>query len=333
MAGTLDGKVAIVTGAGRGLGRAMTLGLLEAGARVAAVELDAPAIEETQDAAEDRGAGERFLGIVADVTLGRERPENRPRHHGALRPARHSGQQCRHQHRHVLRGEGQPIGKLWETTPEEFRRIIEVNVIATFLMTRAVLPTLLAQRWGRIINVTTSLDTMWRTFMQPYGGSKAANEAHLTALAQELDGTGVTANVLVPGGATDTRLVSRTMAPDRSKLIAPDVMVRAAVWLCSNASDGVNGQRFIGTRWDEKLAARRRLRKKPVRRWHGSNSAPGGHAGQYAVKWRFDPASAGTRPFTALAKASYTMRPSAPMGSARASALCICSRCFGRHDR
>jgi NAD(P)-dependent dehydrogenase (short-subunit alcohol dehydrogenase family) len=51
-AGSLDGKVAIVTGAGRGLGRAMTLGLLDAGARVAAVELDAPAIEETQDVVE-----------------------------------------------------------------------------------------------------------------------------------------------------------------------------------------------------------------------------------------------------------------------------------------
>jgi NAD(P)-dependent dehydrogenase (short-subunit alcohol dehydrogenase family) len=57
--------------------------------------------------------------------------------------------------------------------------------------------------------------------MQPYGGSKAANEAILTALAQELDGSGVTANVLVPGGAADTRLVPRAMAPDRSQLPRP----------------------------------------------------------------------------------------------------------------
>jgi NAD(P)-dependent dehydrogenase (short-subunit alcohol dehydrogenase family) len=153
----------------------------------------------------------------------------------------------------VLRGEDRPAGKLWETTPEEFRRIIDVNVVGPFLMARAVLPTLIAQHWGRIINVTTSLDTMWRSFMQPYGGSKAANEAHLLAMAQELDGTGVTANVLIPGGAADTRLVSHARVPDRSKLISPDVMVPPLLWLCSNASDGVTGQRFIAADWDRSL--------------------------------------------------------------------------------
>ena len=110
------------------------------------------------------------------------------------------------------RPDGKPSGKFWEVTPEEFRRIIEVNVVAAFLMTRAALPAMLKQRWGRIINVTTSLDTMYRAGMQPYGGSKAANEAHLLALAQELEGTGVTANVLVPGGAANTRMVSLAQA-------------------------------------------------------------------------------------------------------------------------
>ncbi len=252
MAAALDGRVVIITGAGRGLGRVMALGLLDAGACVAAVEIDTTALGELREAAEDRGAEDRILDIAGDVTYDSAAPkivrattERFGRVDVLINNAGISTG--------LIRGGEQVTGKLWETTPEEFRRVIDVNVVAGFLMMRAVLPALLGQHWGRIINVTTSLDTMWRSLMQPYGGSKAANEALLTALAQELDGTGVTANVLVPGGAANTRLVPLRSAPDRSVLIAPEVMVPPLLWLCSNESDGVNGQRFIGARWDAKL--------------------------------------------------------------------------------
>jgi NAD(P)-dependent dehydrogenase (short-subunit alcohol dehydrogenase family) len=253
MAGVLDGKVVIVTGAGRGLGRAMTLGLLDAGAKVSAVEIDALSLEELRGLAEDRGAGDRILDIAGDVTHDTAAPKIMRAtvdHFGRVDALINNAGISTG----LIRGGEQITGKLWETTPEEFRRVIEVNIIAAFLMTRAVLPPMLAQRWGRIINVTTSLDTMWRSLMQPYGGSKAANEAMLTALSQELEGSGVTANVLVPGGAADTRLVPLRAALDCSLLISPEVMVPPLLWLCSGASDGVNGQRFIGARWDAKMS-------------------------------------------------------------------------------
>jgi NAD(P)-dependent dehydrogenase (short-subunit alcohol dehydrogenase family) len=253
MAQPLEGKVAIVTGAGRGLGRVMTLGLLQAGARVAATELDAEALDETGRAAEDAGADDRILDIVADVT----RDDSAPKivraavdrfgrldiliNNAGINMSLFRRPDVKHQ------------GKFWEVTPQEFRRIVEVNVIAAFLMARAALPQMLKQGFGRIVNVTTSLDTMYRGGMQPYGGTKAANEAHLLGLAQELEGTGVTANVLVPGGAADTRMVSVGQEPDRSRLIAPEVMVAPLVWLCSNESDGTNGRRFIGALWDKTL--------------------------------------------------------------------------------
>lgn len=253
MPGALEGKVVIVTGAGRGLGRCMTLGLLAAGAHVAAVERDAEALDETGQAADASGAAERMLDIVADITpddsaakIVRATIERFGRLDVLLNNAGINTTTFR-------RRDVKLTTKFWEVTPEEFRRIIEVNVVAPFLMTRAALPPMLKQRWGRIINVTTSLDTMYRGGMQPYGGSKAANEAHLLAFAQELAGTGVTANVLVPGGAANTRMVSQAQVPDRSKLIAPEVMIAPLVWLCSNAADDVTGQRFIGARWDQLL--------------------------------------------------------------------------------
>jgi 3-oxoacyl-[acyl-carrier protein] reductase len=69
-----------------------------------------------------------------------------------------------------------------------------------------------------------------------------------------LDGTGVTANILVPGGAADTRLVPDEPGLNRADLIRPEVMVAPAIWLASDASDGYNGHRFLGRLWDPTLA-------------------------------------------------------------------------------
>ncbi|MSP46386.1 MAG: SDR family oxidoreductase [Xanthobacteraceae bacterium] len=250
---SLNGRAVIVTGAGRGLGRAMTLGLLAAGAGVTAVDVDAQALEDMSRAAHSNGAGDRLLVVTADITrddIALQIVRQTLHRFGQLDVlVNNAGTTSR-----LLRDDSGPKPpKFWEVLPADFRRVIDVNVVAPFLLMRAALEPMLARHWGRIVNVTTSLDTMWRGNIQPYGGSKAANEAHLLAMSLELEGTGVTANVLIPGGPADTRMIVTAPHVERSALISPDVMVPPLIWLASPESDGITGQRFIAAHWDRTI--------------------------------------------------------------------------------
>jgi NAD(P)-dependent dehydrogenase (short-subunit alcohol dehydrogenase family) len=86
-----------------------------------------------------------------------------------------------------------------------------------------------------------------------YGPSKAALEALSAIMAKDLDGTGVTVNVLVPGGVTNTPMISDEAGFDRAKLIQPEVMVPPLLWLVSDAAGKVTGRRFLGVHWDPEL--------------------------------------------------------------------------------
>ena len=120
---------------------------------------------------------------------------------------------------------------------------------------------MLAQKWGRIISVTTSMDTMWRKYGTPYGPSKAGHEALVAAMAGELADTGVTANVLVPGGATYTNMTTQGHDFDTTNMIPASVMQAPALWLASDASSDFTGQRIIGYFWDESAPLNERLEK------------------------------------------------------------------------
>jgi NAD(P)-dependent dehydrogenase (short-subunit alcohol dehydrogenase family) len=120
------------------------------------------------------------------------------------------------------------------------------------MMARAVVPHMLRARQGRVITVTTSLGTMVREGYLLYGSSKAAAESAMAVLAADLEGTGVTSNILVPGGVTNTPLVGDE-AGDRAKMLQPDIMVPPLLWLVSDAAAGVNGRRFIAADWDRSL--------------------------------------------------------------------------------
>ena len=103
------------------------------------------------------------------------------------------------------------------------------------------------------VTVTTSLGTMVREGFLLYGSSKAAAESAMAVLAADLAGSGVTSNVLVPGGTTDTPLVGE--APNRDKMLRPAIMVPPLLWLLSDEARTVSGKRFIAADWDTALPA------------------------------------------------------------------------------
>lgn len=109
---------------------------------------------------------------------------------------------------------------------------------------------MVARRFGRIVNVTTSLSTMIRGGVTPYGGTKASLEAHSAIMAQDLEGTGVTVNVLVPGGASDTAMIPQSYTSDRASLVAPRVMGPPLLWLLSDQASAISGRRIMAARWN-----------------------------------------------------------------------------------
>jgi 3-oxoacyl-[acyl-carrier protein] reductase len=133
-----------------------------------------------------------------------------------------------------------------------WRMVIETNVNGVFLMTRAVIPHMREHRSGRIINISINHETMERKGFTPYGPSKAALESMSIIWAQELEGTGITLNVLLPGGATNTGMIPDAFPEfQRNKLIDPAIMGPPAVYLASDEAIGVNGQRIIAVEWKE----------------------------------------------------------------------------------
>jgi NAD(P)-dependent dehydrogenase (short-subunit alcohol dehydrogenase family) len=108
---------------------------------------------------------------------------------------------------------------------------------------------------GRIVNISMNHATMRRRGFSPYGPSKAALESETIIWAQDLDGTGVTVNALLPGGATATGMIPDGLPQEaRTKLLDPAIVIPPLLWLASEASDGVTGRRIDASRWRGELS-------------------------------------------------------------------------------
>jgi NAD(P)-dependent dehydrogenase (short-subunit alcohol dehydrogenase family) len=246
-------RSAIVTGAAGGIGRVVVRALLAAGVRVAGVDRDARRLAELAADARAEGQAEDFLPLEFDLA-------------GDSAPAEITqASRARFGHIDILvnnAGVGpgairpdswqRPL-KFWEITPDRWRHFVAVHTTAPLALTTAAVPEMTRAGWGRIINVTTSLGTMLVAGMPAYGPSKAALEALSAIMAKDLDGSGITVNVVVPGGVTNTPMISDEAGFERDKLIPPEVMAAPLLWLVSDAAGRVTGRRFVAARWDPAL--------------------------------------------------------------------------------
>jgi len=256
---SLRGRVVIITGGGRGLGLEMARALAGAGCRVA--------ISGARDGADLRAAEDELAAIAGPANV------------LALKADVASWADCAALARLVLERFGRMDALInnagrgmlelsatfntkpalfWHSDPQGIRNIIDANVLGPFLMARACVPHMVAQGFGRVVNISTSAGTMVRKGYAPYGPSKAALEAMSAVWARDLEGTGVTVNVLLPGGATDTRLLPGHGADRRGadgQLLSPTLMAAPALWLISDASGGSSGERYIAKDWNTALPA------------------------------------------------------------------------------
>lgn len=136
----------------------------------------------------------------------------------------------------------------WKVSPDGFRDVIETKVTGVFLVTRAIVPRMLAAGGGRIVNISMNTATMTRRGFIPYGPAGAGVEALSRVMAADLAETPVTVNILLPGGATATGMIPDDASAEiRAGLLDPSIMGPPIVWLASEAAKDVHDARIVAT--------------------------------------------------------------------------------------
>lgn len=250
--GTLPGTRVLVTGGTSGLGRAMAQALDEAGARVAITSR-----ERTRAEAVAAELGSAAVGLELDArveaSVQSAVDEVYERRGGLDVLVNNAGIGMRTVNPRFMTNPH----PFWKVSPSGFRDVMETKATGCFIVARAVVPRMLAAGAGRLVIVSMSQSTMVCRGFVPYGPSGAAVEALAHVMAADLADSPVTANILLPGGPTETGMVPHDVPDEvRARLLKPAIMGPPIVWLCSPEADGVHDQRIAATEIEEWLARR-----------------------------------------------------------------------------
>jgi len=214
----------LVSGGTSGLGQAMTAELLSGGAHVVLTGRDAARTVAAAAKLTSLGPG-RAVGIAMDVRDEKSVADGIAAAWDALGGidvlVNNAGIGMRTVNPRFMT-DPQPF---WLVEPDRFRDLFATNVIGYFLLARAVAPVMAQAGKGKIVNVSVNETTMRRAGFAPYGPSRAATDSLSHVMAADLAGTGVTVNLLAPGGATATGMVPDDVGDDvRAGLLDPAIM-------------------------------------------------------------------------------------------------------------
>src|SRR5258706_741035 len=234
----MNNKVCLVTGASRGLGKALALEFGRQGARLAINSRSASANELAETERALTNLGVQVLSVVADVSVRAD-------------VERLAGEALSHfGHVDVLVNNASALGPtpmpyLIDYPIDDFEQVLRTNMSGPFMLTRALVGQMIARKRGSIINISSDAGVVGYATWGAYGVSKAALD-HLTRTwATELDGTGVRVNSVDPGDMNTSMKRASDPQGDESEWADPQTVTPVFVYLASDESAQINGQRFL----------------------------------------------------------------------------------------
>jgi NAD(P)-dependent dehydrogenase (short-subunit alcohol dehydrogenase family) len=234
----LSGKVALVTGGSRGIGKAIVVAYADAGAKVFTCARNQNDLDRV--IAELSPLGKEIGGLTADVG----RAEDVARVAGAA-VARFGTIDVLVNNASVL-GPREPIANY---SAEAWDEVIRINLTGAFLMTRAVLPTMLARRSGSIINISSGVGRHGKARWGAYAVSKAGLENFTQVLADEVSAMGIRVNAVNPAATRTQMRAAAYPAEDPMTLPVPKEIMPIFIYLASDESVGMSGRSFDARDW------------------------------------------------------------------------------------
>ena len=226
----LAGKVGIVTGGGRGIGRATAAALAREGASVVVCARSSTEIEEA--AAEIRDGGHQALAVPMDVsreTDVADMVERTLETFGRIDVLVNNAAT-------IL-----PYREVVDLTVEEWTRVVDVNLTGPFLCSKAVLPTMIKQGAGKIVNISSIGGRSGAAGRSPYRPAKAALINFTQCLAAEVKRHGIDVNCVCPGGTSTRMLIDLGVPEGRTDLMKPEEIASVVLFLASEESSAITG--------------------------------------------------------------------------------------------